>query len=182
MLHFFRTGKNALWEHRLLPSRSERFLTILNAHIVRCESPQRTSGGPTGQRQTFRSPTDYAQHMTPFPWHITSYTKTLMTIRRNHWGPPPKKTVSMKSFSVYLSWPLDGEGRLAIKGVLVQVIALQAQATYAQCKNMSALQNPCREAEMASWDRKYHSTVWLTEEEQHGDMALTWSLPKGTSC
>lgn len=157
MLHFFRTGRNALWECGLLPSRSESFLTILNAQTVRCESPQRTSDGPTGQKKTFRSLSDYAQHMIPFPWHITSYTKSLMTTRRKHsaFSPPPRKTVSMKSFPVYLSWPRDGEGRLPRKGALVQVVALWAQATYVQCKNMSALQSPCGKAETASWDRKH---------------------------
>lgn len=107
MLHFFRIGNNALWEQGLLLSRSESFLTMLNAHSVRWESAHRTPDGPTGHTHTFRSPSNYAQHTTPFPWHITSYTRSLTMPRRKHSGffPPLKKTVSMKSLSVCLSRP-----------------------------------------------------------------------------
>lgn len=112
--HFFRTGDNALWEHGRLPSRTESFLTMLN---VQCEVwvtaqniwwPNRT------HTHTFRSPSDRAQHTTAFPWHITSYTKSLTRPGRKHSGffPPLKKTEYEELSSLSVLTP-DGEGKLS---------------------------------------------------------------------
>lgn len=67
---------------------------------------------------------------------------------------------------------LDGEGKLSRKGALVQVVALRAQATYAHCKNVSALQNPWGKRRWLP-DTGNNSTVWLAKGEQHGDVAVT---------